>query len=183
MIAAQLTKCSQILHATTTCKSINFTFWYCSALETLELPDGITKIEGQTYGAALQYMVRLNLIRLPNTLVTIGAHFLCCASSLKELTIPASVKTINGACFHGCESLESVYLLGKAAALDAKANDGSGTFEQNYTLCKEHVSGCTFYTTPDYIKDYQEDDVWCLIDEDGKDDGSTRKNESIRKRK
>jgi len=148
----------------------NFSFWYCSALQTLELPDGIEEIEGQQYGAALQYMEGLTLIRLPNTLKTIGAHFLCCASSLKEVTIPASVTYIDGAAFHGCESLESVYLLGKAAALQKNAGRFP-TFSENATLCKDHVSGCTFYTTPDYLESYQRDPVWSLIDEDGKDDG------------
>ncbi len=154
----------------------NFSFWYCTAIESLELPDGILEIEGASYGAALQYMEGLTLIRLPNTLRTIGPHFLCCASSLKEITIPASVTYINGAAFHGCESLESVYLLGEASALDGEDDGGFPTFGENSSLCKEHVSGCTFYTTPDYLPSYAKDPTWRLIDEDGKDDGTTRTN-------
>ncbi len=153
----------------------NFSFWYCTALQTLELPDGIEEIEGAQYGAALQYMEGLTLIRLPNTLKRVGPHFLCCASSLTEVTIPASVEYIDGAAFHGCESLKSVYLLGPAAALQKNAGSFP-TFGENATLCKNHVSGTTFYTTPDYLESYQKDPVWCLIDEQGKDNGDTYNN-------
>jgi len=161
-------------------------FFLCKSLETLELPDGITTIQGAsssdhsgTFGP-LQYMTKLTLIRLPNTLTTIGSHFLCSCSSLREVTIPASVTYIDGAAFHGCESLESVYLLGPHSVLEANEGDGSETFGENRTLCKEHVSGCTFYTTPDYIAGYQNDPVWSKIDEDGKFDGTTRTNEAGR---
>lgn len=145
-----------------------FTFWLCLSMESLELPEGITEIEGQQAGAALQYMLKLTNIRLPNTLKKIGPHFLCCASSLETLTIPASVEYIDGASFHGCEKLTSVYLLGPASALQ-KEYSGSGssetstTFSANTTWCKDEVSKCTFYTTPDYVKSYAADPVWSLI--------------------
>ena len=90
-------------------------FFRCKSIKSLELPEGILEIEGAgtadehggtNYFAPLQYMTGLTLIRLPNTLTTIGSHFLCCASSLHEITIPASVTSFNGAAFHGCEKLE-----------------------------------------------------------------------------
>lgn len=143
----------------------NFTFWYCTALETLVLPEGITTIEGAGVGAPLQYMFALIDLKLPNTLTTIGAHFICCCSSLETLTIPANVTTIDGACFHGCESLKTVYLLGTASSLDA----GSGTeatFGLNTIFCKDQVSNCTFYTTADYVSSYATGDgtsVWYQI--------------------
>lgn len=150
----------------------NFTFWLCTAMETLYLPDGITEIEGQQSGASLQYMTSLINLRLPNTLERIGPHFLCSASSLKTLTIPNSVVYIDGASFHGCESLESVYILGPAANLQgeyAEGNSGttSSTFSANETLCKEAVNHCTFYTTDDNLQGYQNDPVWSRINENG----------------
>lgn len=148
-----------------------FTFWLCTGLKSLELPDGIIEIEGQQAGAALQYMLSLTNIRLPNTLQHIGPHFLCCASALKTLTIPASVTYIDGAAFHGCASLENVYLLGSAAALQAEyTGSGSGassssTFSENSTFCKDEVSECTFWVTDDYYDSYADDPVWSKIDE------------------
>lgn len=145
-----------------------FTFWMCTSMESLELPEGITEIEGQSAGAALQYMLKLTNIKLPNTLEKIGPHFLCCAMSLQTLTIPANVKYIDGASFHGCQKLETVYLLGPASALQREYT-GSGetqtssTFSANATFCAGEVSNCTFYTTPDYINSYASDPVWGLI--------------------
>ena len=142
----------------------NYTFWMCQNMTDLEYPDGIIVIEGQQSGSSMQYMVNLSHLRLPNTLVAIGPHFLCDASSLTEVSIPASVKYIDGACFHGCESLKKVFLLGPASALQG-VYDGSDTFDANPTLCKDNVSNCVFITTQDNIKGYAEDtnEVWQLI--------------------
>ncbi|MBR0526250.1 MAG: leucine-rich repeat protein [Prevotella sp.] len=145
----------------------NFTFWWCTALQSLELPDGITEIEGRPKGASLQYMSSLINIRLPNTLTTIGAHFLCGSQSLKTLTIPASVQTIDGACFHGCENLESVYLLGPASALAANVNSTEKTFGENTIFCAGHVSNCKFYVAEQHLQSYKNQDSWEMIDEGG----------------
>ena len=154
-----------------------FTFWKCFSIETLILPDGITDIEGQQAGAALQYLTSLVNLSLPNTLERIGPHFLCCASALKTLTIPNSVTYIDGAAFHGCESLESVYILGPAANLQGEfaevgSDQASSTFSANSTYCKETVNRCTFYTTDDNLAGYKNDPVWSRIDENGTYDPS-----------
>ncbi len=142
----------------------NYTFWNCRNMTDLELPDGIIVIQGQQSGSSMQYMTSLTNLRLPNTLLAIGPHFLCDASSLTSVTIPASVKYIDGACFHGCESLQEVYLLGPASALQG-VYDGSDTFGANRTMCKDHVSQCVFITTQENIEGYATDanGVWQLI--------------------
>ena len=152
----------------------NYTFWTCLNMTNLELPDGIIVIEGQQGGASMQYMTSLTHLRLPNTLVAIGPHFLCDASSLTEVSIPASVKYIDGACFHGCESLQKVFLLGPASALQG-VYDGSDTFDKNPTLCKGNVSQCVFITTQDNIRGYVEDPngVWQLIADNKEDNCSS----------
>ena len=146
----------------------NFTFWLCTGMKSLELPDGIKEIEGSQSGAAMQYMLSLKNVRLPNTLETIGAHFLCCASSLESLTIPASVKTIDGACFHGCMRLRNVYLLGPVSALQREYTEGgqtSTTFSANSTFCKDQVQDCTFWVNEEAYDDYVAHPVWNLINE------------------
>ncbi len=142
----------------------NYTFWMCQNMTSLELPDGIIVIEGQQSGSSMQYMTSLNHLRLPNTLIAVGPHFLCDASSLPEVSIPASVKYIDGACFHGCEKLREVYLLGPASALQG-VYDGSDTFDANPTLCKDNVQNCVFITTQENIRGYMEDTngVWQKI--------------------
>ncbi len=157
----------------------DYTFWLCTGMETLILPDGIEYIEGQTGGdstgeaegggAPLQYMTSLINIRLPNTLLRVGPHFLCSCKALRTVTIPVSVVYLDGACFHGCESLESVYILGPAATLKAsQGSDGtSNTFGQNYTTCADPVNNCKFYTTTGNLESYQNDAVWSKINNHG----------------
>lgn len=64
------------------------TFFNCTALETLTIEDGLCVLG--------------------------GAGLFCCASSLKNLVIPASVKKIGDVAFHGAAALESVTFLGDA---------------------------------------------------------------------
>lgn len=130
-----------------------YTFWLCTVLESLELPEGITTIEGKPGGSAMQYLPSLTYIRLPNTLKEVGPHFLCCCSGLKTLTIPASVEYMDAASLHGCESLDAVYLLGSASALQ-EGDSGTSTFGANRTMCVDGVKNTVFYTTPDYIQSY-----------------------------
>lgn len=152
-----------------------WTFWHCTALESIDFPDGIVEIEGTSLGSPLQYVFALINVRLPNTLEHIGPHFLCDAMSLKTLTIPASVTYINGACFHGCESLETVYLMGPASTLDINAEAGE-TFAANASYCGQHVQNCQFLTSSEYLPGYQQSSSWSEIDEQGKTDGSTYTN-------
>ena len=63
-------------------------FGFCTALETLTIEDGLSVLE--------------------------GAGSFCCASSLKNLVIPASVEKIGDVAFHSATALESVTFLGDA---------------------------------------------------------------------
>ena len=143
----------------------NYTFWTCYSIKRLALPEGIVEIEGMSSGAAMQYMTGLEDLHLPNTLKRVGPHFLCCATSLKTLTIPVSVEYIDGAFLHGCESLESCYILGPAATL--VSGSSSNPFSPNYTLCCDPVNNCTFYTTSDNLQGYQDNSAWKRIDNNG----------------
>ena len=136
-----------------------YAFYGCRSFENIDLPEGLTEIGQYVF----TYNFKLVNIKLPNTLTTIGAHFLCCASSLQTLVIPASVTKIDGALFHGCESLREVYLLGPASALQAVSGDGNNTFGYNNYYCLEKVANCTFYTTSDYVDSYAGQSAWALI--------------------
>lgn len=145
-------------------------FRYCP-FTSIEIPEGITTIGDE----AFQFNLYLKTMKLPNTLTTIGTHFLCDAKSITTLTIPASVTYIDGAAFHGCENLKTVYLLGPASTLKAK-DDSSKTFgpneEQAYAPKCERVTNCTFWVLAVYEKDYIRDDVWKQVDDDYNNDGN-----------
>lgn len=143
-----------------------WTFIGCFSLEQVYLADGVKKIEGLSYGAPFQYLSSLNYIRLPNTLEYIGPHFLCTCTGLTTVTIPASVEYIDGACFHGCESLNDVLLLGKAADLQALSGE-SRTFSENATNCGNHVNTATFWVVDQYQSEYENHSVWGTLLTDG----------------
>ena len=142
-------------------------FRYCP-FTSIEIPEGITTIGDE----AFQFNLYLKTMKLPNTLTTIGTHFLCDAKSITTLTIPASVTDIDGAAFHGCENLKTVYLLGPASTLKAN-DDSSKTFgpnkEQDYAPNCEKVTNCTFWVLEEYEKGYIGDDVWKQVDQPNND--------------
>lgn len=152
----------------------NWTFWNCTGIKNMYISDGVTRIEGLPSGAPLQYLVQLTNIRLPNTLKYVGPHFLCSATSLQEVTIPASVTYIDGACFHGCESLKKVNLLGSPADIQATygGSNDSRTFGENKTFCGSHVNDCEFFVRADYLEDYKNHPTWKEIDKNGEWIGS-----------
>lgn len=139
-----------------------YTFWFCTGLKKLEVPEGVTEIGLK----ALMYNKSLTSLTLPNTLTKVGAHFVCVAQSLEMLIMPASLTHIDGACFHGCENLRTVYMLGYAD--DLKGAEGqNATFGANGFECSGHVNHCTFYVPQAYLSQYQSHSVWDDIDEDG----------------
>lgn len=102
-------------------------FAECTALEYVELPEGITYIGEKVF----EHNTKLEEIKLPKTLTAIGAYaFSNCiklesvilpdglvqignrafsgCESLKEITIPAAVTKINEFTFAGCTALEAV---------------------------------------------------------------------------
>lgn len=137
----------------------DFTFWSCQQLKNVYLADGITRIEGKSYGSPFQYMPALEYLRLPNTLEFIGPHFLCSCTAIEKLTIPASVTYIDGACFHGCSSLAEVYVLGEPADLQGLDGD-SKTFDANAACCGQHVHDATFYVAKKELDNYKNHQVW-----------------------
>lgn len=145
-------------------------FRYCP-FTSIEIPEGITEIGDE----AFQFNLYLKTMKLPNTLKTIGTHFLCDAKSITTLTIPASVTYMDGAAFHGCESLTSVYLLGPASTLIANAgkNETFGANKgQKYAPDCEKVTNCTFWVLEEYEKGYTSDDVWKQVDQPNNTDGN-----------
>lgn len=145
-------------------------FRYCP-FTSIEIPEGITTIGDE----AFQFNLYLKTMKLPNTLTTIGTHFLCDAKSITTLTIPASVIYIDGAAFHGCENLKTVYLLGPASTLQAK-DDSSETFgpnkEQAYAPDCKKVTDCTFWVLQKYETGYTDDVVWQQVDSLYNNDGN-----------
>lgn len=83
----------------------NYTFTDCSSLVTIELPNGITEIGTH----AFENCTSLTQIKLPDELVTIQTSAFQ-NSGLTSIQIPSKVKNIFGSAFLGCTNLVSVEL-------------------------------------------------------------------------
>ncbi len=83
-----------------------FAFFLCDKLKSISIPNGITRIEPDTFlGCDL-----LQHVDIPYTVVSIGKEAFMNCHSLKRLTIPNGVKEIGESAFEGCNKLEKVII-------------------------------------------------------------------------
>lgn len=78
-------------------------FENCTALEKVELPEGLTKLDGFTG------CTNLKEITLPGTLETISSETFNGCTALKSLVIPSSVTSV-GFAFNGWTSEQTIYI-------------------------------------------------------------------------
>ena len=81
------------------------TFRECSSLESVTFPDGLEEIEGYAFSNCS----KLKEIKLPPTVKSIGTGAFYNNSSLTEIRIPSSVLTIGENAFSGCNNVKGVY--------------------------------------------------------------------------
>ena len=84
----------------------NYAFMDCSSLETLVIPDSVTNIGNMAFEACSS----LTDIILPDSLETIGDNAFWYCSSLERVILPEHVRKIGVYAFYGCESLNTIYL-------------------------------------------------------------------------
>ncbi len=97
-------------------------FYYCTSLETVEIPEGVTILDGSVFA----YCLALENITLPSTLTELGfACFLAC-TSLREITVPEGVTTLGDLCFYNCASLE---LLSLPASITEIGDEAIGYYD------------------------------------------------------
>ena len=79
-------------------------FYYCTALKSITIPEGITMLTGAAFGNC----TALESVVLPESLQTIGSGCFYNCLQLKEITIPAAVENINSNAFFNCPSLTRI---------------------------------------------------------------------------
>lgn len=81
-------------------------FYNCSGLTSLALPESLTTIESGAFFACSS----LTSVKLPENLSEIGERAFYGCSSLKKLEIPSGIESIGNSCLDGCKSLEELVI-------------------------------------------------------------------------
>ena len=81
-----------------------FTFYYCTSLTSITLPEGLTSI-GES---AFMGCISLTSINLPDSLTSIGMQAFHSCVSLTSITLPDSLTSIEYGAFYYCTSLSLV---------------------------------------------------------------------------
>lgn len=92
------------------------------------IPDGMT-----TIGTGAFYMSRIESIKIPNSVVTIGMAAFEDCTRLKKITIPNAVQNIDAEAFGYCESLEEVTLPNTLSAIGDYAFYGCTSLDTIYS--------------------------------------------------
>lgn len=89
----------------------------CINLKTINLPEGITTIQGEAFRMCSQ----LENVKLPSTLIYIGTGAFMNCTSLTEFIMPDSVTNLDSYALCNCSSLTNVHLSEKLAICDWSA--------------------------------------------------------------
>ena len=114
----------------------------CSKLESVIIPEGVTRIQSEDGGNsyAFQDCTSLTSVTFPETLEAIGFKAFYNCSELTEITVPAGVRYIEGDAFRNCTKLETVKIA-NGSQLEALYGD----YYSNGSEAGEHGAfyGCT----------------------------------------
>ena len=76
-------------------------FYYCTALKSITVPEGITELNG----AVFAYCLSMEEATLPSTIRKLGNHCFYSCAKLKKLELPDGLTTIGDQCFYNCVAL------------------------------------------------------------------------------
>lgn len=111
-------------------------FWNCSKITTVKLPEGVTTIENSAfatmpalssvtlpdglttlYDYAFNGCSALTSVVLPESVTNIGGSAFIACFKLTEMTVPKGVTTISDDLFRNCQKLSKVTLLGNVSSI------------------------------------------------------------------
>lgn len=104
MIKAQNTLSGNYEIAAGTRLIADMAFWYCSNLQQVTIPDGVTSIGAHAFSSC----GNLSSINLPNTVAYIGYGAFVSCYNIASMTIPDAVTSIGHETFNECSSLTQI---------------------------------------------------------------------------
>ena len=90
----------------TTIKELHSTFWGCTRLEKIILPENLTYISAYMFTDCSS----LKSIEIPSGVTNMGESVFRGCSSLESIVLPDNISFIGGFAFSGCTSLETIKL-------------------------------------------------------------------------
>ena len=81
-------------------------FYYCTSLQSAEIPDGIKILDGSVFGNCTS----LETVKLPQDLEEIGEGCFYACMALREIEVPETVTKIGSYAFFNCPLLKSIRL-------------------------------------------------------------------------
>lgn len=81
-------------------------FYYCTALERIDIPEGIEELDGSVFGSC----TALTSVSLPQSLTKIGENCFYNCMQLSQIEIPEGVQSVGNNAFFNCPSLTRVHL-------------------------------------------------------------------------
>lgn len=109
-----------IFEDNTSLKTLNSgTFFNCSRLETVDLPEGLKNLDRGVFHSC----DKLSDIILPNSLTEIGPYCFTGCSSLEDIDIPSNVRYIDEGAFKDCIKLSNLTVLSKDIVINNSAFD------------------------------------------------------------
>lgn len=116
------------------CTFGNYSFGYCSSLESVSIPSSITSIGSYSF----YYCYSLKFVSIPSGATSTGSNAFQYCYSLASVSIPSTVTTINTSSFNNCYTLESVSIPSTATNISGSA------FSYCYSLASASIpSGVT----------------------------------------
>ena len=131
----------------------NSTFYGCTSLTSITIPNNITSIES----SAFRYCTSLTDIKIGDGVTSIGSAAFRNCNSLENITIPNSATSIGSSAFADCSSLKEIY----CKPTTPPTVTSNTIFNNNASIRKIYVptESTNVYTSTNYWKDYASDIV------------------------
>ena len=117
----------------------------CSALTTIALPDGMTRLPDYAFADCSQ----LESVILPGSLTEIGSSAFHGCTALGQISLPETLSVIGSSAFDGCSALTDIYIPGQVTEIQAYTFSGCTSLseitlpEELTTIHYYAFSGCT----------------------------------------
>ena len=118
-------------------------FTYCVALETVDLPTGVTTLDEFAFAES-----GLKAIELPDSITEIGGDAFRNCTALESITLPSNLTVLNGGVFAQTHSLKVITIPDSVKIIRGAFTQSEGLTEITIPASVEFMTGSTFAYCP-----------------------------------